>query len=187
MTGLSASPHTDPTVEGSGPVGAFITAFIDRDPLLRCAPAVFLTIEADDEGEDEQNGENKDRFDMNDRFSGSGAKGNGTAKVKDGQINLTIHGRDLIANHPYEVHLIVGPEGNPDLDLDNLTAVHVFPVTSNKLGSFPFKVRFDLGLAPGQYRLDYLVLHDLAAHDHDQDTFPTFLVLACAPASFVTI
>ena len=40
--------HTHPTVAGSGPLGAFITGFIDRDPLLRCAPAVFVTIEADD-------------------------------------------------------------------------------------------------------------------------------------------
>ena len=40
--------HTGPTVVGSGDDGVFITAFIDRDPLLRCAPAVFLTVEADD-------------------------------------------------------------------------------------------------------------------------------------------
>ncbi len=133
---------------------------------------------------------NIDAYDMNDRFSDSGAKGSGTAMVTDGQINLTIHGRDLIANHPYEVHLIVGPEGNPDLveDLADLIGVHIFPVSSDKNGKFEFKeVGFDLGLDPGQYRLDYLVLHDLGAHDHDQDTFPTFLVLACAPASFVTI
>ena len=36
--------HNHPTVVGSGPDGAFITAFIDRYPLLRCAPAVFLTV-----------------------------------------------------------------------------------------------------------------------------------------------
>ena len=40
--------HTEATVVGSGPVGKFITAFIDRDPLLRCFPAVMLTVEADD-------------------------------------------------------------------------------------------------------------------------------------------
>ena len=133
---------------------------------------------------------NIDGFDMNDRFSGSGAKGSGTVRVTDGQMTLTIHARDLEANHPYEVHVIVGPEGNPDLveDLADLIGVHIFPVSSDKNGKFEFKeVGFDLGLDPGQYRLDYLVLHDLAAHDHDQDTFPTFLVLACAPASFVTI
>ena len=39
---------THPTVAGRGPVGAFVSGFIDRDPLLRCFPAVFLTIEADD-------------------------------------------------------------------------------------------------------------------------------------------
>ncbi len=133
---------------------------------------------------------NIDAFDMNDRFSDSGAKGSGTVRVTDGLMNLTIHARDLEANHPYEVHVIVGPEGNPDLveDLADLIGVHIFPVSSDKNGKFEFKeVGFDLGLDPGQYRLDYLVLHDLAAHDHDQDTFPTFLVLACAPASFVTI
>ena len=133
---------------------------------------------------------NIDAFDMNDRFSGSGAKGNGFVKVTDGQLNLTIHARNLEAHHPYEVHVIVGPEGNPDLvdDLSDLIGVHIFPVTSDKNGKFKFKeVGFALDLAPGSYRLDYLVLHDLAAHDHDQDTFPTFLVLACEPASFVTI
>ena len=125
---------------------------------------------------------------MNDRFSGSGAAGNGFVKVTDSQMDLTIHARRLEADHPYEVHVIVGPEGNPDLDLPNLIGVHIFPVTSDKNGKFNFRIRdFDLNLDPGQYRLDYLVLHDLAAHDHDQDTFPTFLVLACQPASFVTI
>ncbi len=134
--------------------------------------------------------ENKDRFDMNDRFSGSGATGEGRAEVDDGELELRIRANDLEANHPYEVHVIVGPEGNPDLveDLMDLIGVHIFPVTSDKNGKFTFKiVGFDLDLAPGQYRLDYLVLHDLAAHDHDQDTFPTFLVLACQPASFFTI
>ena len=131
---------------------------------------------------------NDDRFDMNDRFSGSGATGDGHAKVKRDQMNLTINARDLIANHPYEVHVIVGPEGNPDLDLPNLIGVHIFPVTSDKKGKFKFKIKgFDLDLDPGQYRLDYLVLHDLAAHNHDKDTFPTFLVLACLPASFFTL
>ena len=126
---------------------------------------------------------NIDAFDMNDRFSGSGAKGSGTARVTDGQINLTIHARDLEANHPYEVHLIVGPEGNPMLDLDNLTDVHVFPVSSDRRGRLEFKiVGFDLGLDPGQYRLDYVVVHD-----HPTVDFPGNLVLACAPASFVTI
>jgi len=126
---------------------------------------------------------NIDAFDMNDSFSGSGANGNGTAMVTNGQINLTIHGRDLEVDHPYEVHLIVGPEGNPDLDLDNLTDVHVFPVVSDKNGKLRFKiVGFDLGLDPGQYRLDYVLVHD-----HPTVDFPGNLVLACAPESFVTI
>ncbi len=127
---------------------------------------------------------NIDAFDMNDRFSGSGAKGNGTAKVTDGQLNLTIHARKLIANHPYEVHLLVGPPNDPDLNLAELTA-HIFPVTSDKHGKLRFKiVGFNLGLEPGSgsYRLDYVVVHD-----HPMGDFPTFLVLACQPASFVTI
>ena len=133
---------------------------------------------------------NIDAFDMNDRASGSGAKVSGTARVKDGQMTLTIHARELEANHHYEVHVIVGPEGNPDLveDLADLIDVHIFSVTSDKNGKFEFKMDFDLGLDPGRYRLDYLVLHDLAAHAHEgKDEFPDFLVLACAPASFVTI
>ena len=36
--------HDHTTVAGSGPVGEFVTSVIDRDPLLRCFPAVFLTI-----------------------------------------------------------------------------------------------------------------------------------------------
>ena len=133
---------------------------------------------------------NIDAFDMNDRFSDSGAKGSGTARVKDGQLTLTIHARDLEADHPYEVHVIVGPEGREELvdDLADLIGVHIFSVTSDKNGKFEFKMDFDLGLDPGQYRLDYLVLHDLEAHAHEgKDEFPDFLVLACAPASFVTI
>ena len=108
---------------------------------------------------------NIDAFDMNDRFSGSGAKGSGTARVTDGQLNLTIHARDLEANHPYEVHLLVGPPNDPGLNLPELTA-HIFEVSSDKNGKFEFKiVGFDLGLEPGSgsYRLDYVVLHDLAA------------------------
>ena len=127
---------------------------------------------------------NIDAFDMNDRFSSprSGAKGNGTAKVTDGQLNLTIHARDLIANHPYEVHLLVGPPNDPDLNLAELTA-HIFPVASDQRGKLRFKiVGFDLGLDPGQYRLDYVVVHD-----HPTVDFPGNLVLACQPASFVTI
>ena len=129
---------------------------------------------------------NIDAFDMNDRlsFPRSGAKGNGTAKVTDGQLNLTIHARDLIANHPYEVHLLVGPPNDPDLNLAELTA-HIFPVSSDKHGKLRFKiVGFNLGLEPGSgsYRLDYVVVHD-----HPMGDFPEFLVLACAPASFVTI
>ncbi len=129
---------------------------------------------------------NIDAFDMTDGFSSprSGAKGNGTAMVTDGQLNLTIHARNLIANHPYEVHLLVGPPNDPDLNLAELTA-HIFPVASDKNGKFEFKiVGFDLGLEPGSgsYRLDYVVVHD-----HPMGPFPDFLVLACDPASFVTI
>ena len=119
---------------------------------------------------------------MNDRFSGLGARGNGTAKVTDGQINLTIRAHDLIANHPYEVHLLVGPSGDPDLNLAELTA-HVLPVISDKHGKLTLKiVGFDLDLEPGSYRLDYVVVHD-----HPTTDFPGNWVLACQPASFVTI
>ena len=36
--------HTHSTVTGDGPIGEFVTSVIDRDPLLRCFPAVFLNI-----------------------------------------------------------------------------------------------------------------------------------------------
>ena len=132
---------------------------------------------------------NIDSFDMNDRFSGSGAKGNGTAKVTGSELNLTIHARHLEANHPYEVHVIVGPP-NAEFDVAQVTDVFKFPVTSDKNGKFEFKESgIDLLQDPGLYRLDYVVVHDFAAHGHDMDTktFPTSLILACAPASFVTI
>ncbi len=134
---------------------------------------------------------NIDAFDMNDRFSGSGASGSGTVKVINGQMTLTIHGRNLTANHAYEVHAVVNvPTGTcaPFPDFDPLTA-HIFPVSSDKNGKLTFKiVGFNLGLAPGSgpYRLDYVVVDD-PGHAHPPAPFPTNLLLACAPASCVTI
>ena len=127
---------------------------------------------------------NNDHFAMTDRFSGSKANGDGKAKVKDGKLNLNIRANDLEANHPYEVHLLVGPPDDPELNLAELT-VHVFPVTSGSNGKLRFNIaRFDLGLGPGPhlYRLDYVIVHD-----DEFPPFPTNLVLACLPASLFTI
>ena len=127
---------------------------------------------------------NIDAFDMVDAFSGSGASGNGFVKVRNGQMNLTLHGRDLIANHPYEVHVLVGPPNVPGLTIPPAD-LFIFPVTADKNGKLTFKiVGFDLGLEPGSglYRLDYVVVHD-----HPVGDFPDFLVLACQPASFFTL
>jgi len=134
---------------------------------------------------------NIDAFDMNDRFSGSGASGSGTVKVINGQMTLTIHGRNLTANHAYEVHAVVNvPTGTcaPFPAFNPLTP-HIFPVTSDKNGKLTFKiVGFNLGLTPGSgpYRLDYVVVDD-PGHAHPPAPFPTNLLLACAPASCVTI
>jgi len=127
---------------------------------------------------------NIDAFDMVDAFYGSGASGNGFVKVRNGQMDLTLHGRDLIANHPYEVHVLVGPPNVPGLTIPPAD-LFIFPVTADKNGKLSFKiVGWNLGIAPGpnSYRLDYVVVHD-----HPTTLFPTNLVLACRPASFVTI
>ncbi len=134
---------------------------------------------------------NIDAFDMNDRFSLSGASGNGFVKVRNGQMDLTLHSRNLTANHTYEIHVIVNmPTGTcaPFPPLNPLT-IHKFSVTSDKNGKHTFKiVGFNLGLAPGSgpYRLDYVVIDD-PGHAHPPAPFPTNLLLACAPASCVTI
>ena len=122
---------------------------------------------------------NIDVFDMNDRFSGSGASGSGFVKVSNGKMDLRIHASGLTANHAYEVHVAVGVK---DAACSTFAPDHVevFSVTIDNNGKFNFKRRgFDLGLASGQYRLDLLVVH--APFDHGG------FVLACAPAPCVTI
>ena len=127
---------------------------------------------------------NIDAFDMNDRFGDppSGAKGNGTVKVIDGQMDLTIHARNLLTNHSYEVHVAVGKK-NQDcsiFDPNTLARLDIFQVTSDSRGKFKFKiVGLDLGLDPGQYRIDYVVVHGEGNHGG--------FVLACEPQSCVTI
>ena len=116
---------------------------------------------------------NIDAFDMVDAFSGSGASGNGFVKVIDGQMDLTIHARSLVPNTSYDVRVAVGGQ-NVACNVINFVETHIFPVTSDKNGKFTFRVvGFDLGLDPGQYRIDYVVNANF--------------VLACRPASCVTI
>ncbi len=134
---------------------------------------------------------NIDVYDMNDRFSGSGAEGNGFAKVQNGKIDLRIRASSLEADHDYEVHLVVNVStGTCDpFPVFDVLAAHIFPVTSDQNGRFNFKVKgFDLGLAPGSgpYRLDYVVV-DVAAHAHTPCVGFDCLLLACQPASCVTI
>lgn len=122
---------------------------------------------------------NIDAFDMNDRFSQSGAKGNGFVKVIDGQMDLTIHARNLETNHPYEVHVTIGGK-DVDCSFFEVDHFHFFPITSDSRGKFKFKiVGLNLNLESGQYRIDYIVVHG----DGDHGGF----VLACQPASCVTI
>ncbi len=124
---------------------------------------------------------NIDAFDMNDEFGDppSGAKGNGTVKVIDGQMDLTIHARNLLTNHNYEVHVAIGGK---DVDCGTFEPVDffIFQVTSDSRGKFKFKiVGLNLGLVPGEYRIDYVVVHGEGSHGG--------FVLACEPASCVTI
>ena len=116
---------------------------------------------------------NIDAFDMVDAFSGSGASGNGFVKVIDGRMDLTIHARSLVPNTSYDVRVAVGGQ-NVACNVINFVETHIFPVTSDKNGTFKFRiVGFDLGLDPGQYRFDYVV--------------DANFVLACEPASCITI
>ena len=41
--------HIHPTVAGSGPTGAALTALFNRDPLLSCQPAPTVTVAGDDD------------------------------------------------------------------------------------------------------------------------------------------
>ncbi len=119
-------------------------------------------------------------MDMNDRFSGSGASGDLRLKMKHGEMNLRTRGRGLETNHPFEVHVTVGFEGETGF---NPETIHVFPITTNSRGRARLTVEdFDLGLGPGSYRLDFLVVHD-----HTPPDFPASFILACQPAPFVTI
>ena len=134
---------------------------------------------------------NIDAFDMNDRFGAppSGAKGNGTVKVINGQMDLTIHARGLETGHDYEVHVAVGAPNGGLVTCETFEPafVHVFQVTIDKNGKFTFKiVGLNLGLASGEYRIDYVVVDD-PGHFHPPAPFPTNLLLACQPASCVTI
>jgi len=126
---------------------------------------------------------NIDAFDMFDAFSGSGAKGNGFVTVEDGVMDLTIHAGFLEADHDYEVHVAVGAAD----DCGNFAPVTVyeFDITTDKNGKFNFKeLGLNLGLASGQYRIDFIVVH--ADADHGGGSHGGF-VLACNPASCVTI
>ena len=127
---------------------------------------------------------NIDAFDMNDRFGEpqSGAKGNGTVSVQNGQMDLTIHARGLIPGHAYEVHVAVGMlnQACSIFDPTTLARLDTYEVTGDKNGKLRFKiVGVNLGLASGQYRMDYVVVHGEGAHGG--------FVLACEPASCVTI
>jgi len=124
---------------------------------------------------------NIDAFDMNDRFGDppSGAKGNGIVKVIDGQMDLTIHARGLETGHSYEVHVTIGGK-DVDCNVFAVDHVHIFPVTSDSRGKFTFKiVGLNLNLDPGEYRIDYIVVHGDGSHGG--------FVLACDPQSCVTI
>ena len=135
---------------------------------------------------------NIDAFDMNDRLSvpKSGASGSGTVKVINGQMNLTIHARGLETDHAYEIHVVVGPKDNVNgcfcLTCFIPDEIHVFPVKSDKNGKIKFKTGLKLNRDSGEYRIDYVVIDD-PEHAHAFCDGFDCLLLACAPASCVTI
>ena len=109
-------------------------------------------------------------FDMNDRFSGSGASGQGDATIRNGELFLSLGARGLDTNHPYEVLVVIG-SGNAF----GGEALFVFPVTSSNKGKFNLKIRrFDLFLGSGDYRVDFLVVEV-------GDPNPSMPLLACEP------
>ena len=129
-------------------------------------------------------GKNNSSFDMNDRLSSggpgsTGASGHANIRVDDGELTLNLGARGLQADHAYEVVVPIGVGdafGGEDL--------LVFPVTSDKNGKLRFKINgLDLGLDPGDYRLDFLVVHPHG----DPDPTLRDLLLACQPAPLITI
>ncbi len=125
-------------------------------------------------------GKNNSSFDMNDRFATEkGASGHAISKVDDGELGLHLVAKGLQTNHDYEVLVTIGI-GDAFGGVDLL----VFPVTSDKNGKLKFDIKgLDLGLAPGDYRLDFLVVHPHG----DPDPTLRDLLLACQPAPRVTV
>ena len=125
-------------------------------------------------------GKNNSSFDMNDRFATeTGASGHANIMVDDGELSLNLGARGLRVDHDYEVLVTIGVGdafGGEDL--------LVFPVTSDKNGKLEFNIKgLDLGLARGDYRLDFLVVH---SHGKRNPT-KRDLLLACQPAPRITI
>lgn len=126
-------------------------------------------------------------FDMNDRFStlGAGEAGQGKIQLKQGEAVLQLKVRDLAANHDYLVHVTV--------DFDPALTI-TFPVTTDDRGKF--KVKNDLGLAAGTYRLDIFVTHPhptvMPGDGADGDFLWGFLgnsqaLLSCQPFVMLTV
>ena len=124
-------------------------------------------------------GKNNSSFDMNDRLATEkGASGRGISKVDDGKLGFHLVAKGLDANTDYEVHVVVG-EGDTFGGVD----FFIFPTSSDKNGKLKFDIKgFDLGLDPGNYRLDFLVLHPGVANPQQTD-----FLLACQPAPRITI
>ena len=123
------------------------------------------------------------KFDMNDRIdtTGTGASGDGKVNVKkDGSMDLEIKAKDLQSDTNYEVVVVIGPDG--DLSFNPATVLR-FPVTTDKKGKLKkFKIKkFNLELAPGTYRFDFLVMPPGA------DPLVGPYILACDPETIATI
>lgn len=119
------------------------------------------------------------QFDMNNRFdtTGTGASGEGKAKVTGGLLDFEIKAKDLQAKTKYEVHVAIGAEG--DLSFNPVT-IHRFRVTTNKEGEVELEIEeFSLGLDPGTYRFDYVVTLP--------GVVPPPFILACEPFQVETI
>jgi hypothetical protein len=131
-----------------------------------------------------------DVFDMNDRVATeTGAGGFGKIRLtQEGSIVLDrLHVKNLSPNHDFEVIVTVGAPG--DFTFNPVDIVTSGPITSNTDGHLKIK-NFDLGIsfAPGDYRVDILVVHP---HQPDGtpggDPLTRDLLLACQPAPVVTV
>ena len=143
-----------------------LTALLACEPVLEPEVSVEVSSLAFSDG-----GDQEFEFDMNDRFATEkGASGSGEAEVDDGTVEFEVEAEGLVPGDEYELIVAIGPPPGGFSTFDTFG-----PVTADDDGEVEFEG--DIELAPGDYRLDFLV-----TRRGEGD-----LLLACQPAVFLTI